>query len=50
MIGTGLPLVGLVVLYRDPYKTLFVARISYDTTEKKLERDFSQFGPIKSVR
>src|SRR6056297_3127844 len=24
----------------DPYKTLMVARLSYDTTEKKLRREF----------
>lgn len=34
----------------DPYKTLFVARISFDTTEKKLKREFEQFGPVKSIR
>lgn len=35
---------------RDPYKTLFVARMSYDTTEKKVRREFETYGPIKSVR
>merc|ERR1719160_2011639 len=34
----------------DPFKTLFVARISYDTTEKKLKREFEVFGSIKRVR
>jgi len=34
----------------DPWKTLFVARISYDTTEKKLKREFEVFGSIKRVR
>jgi len=34
----------------DPFKTLFVARISYDTTEKKLKREFEVFGSIKKVR
>jgi U1 small nuclear ribonucleoprotein len=34
----------------DAYKTLFVANMSYDTTEKKLRREFEQFGPIKNVR
>lgn len=34
----------------DPFKTLFVARISYDATEKKLRRDFEEYGPIKSIR
>lgn len=34
----------------DPFKTLFVARISFDTTEKKLKREFEVFGSIKKVR
>lgn len=34
----------------DPFKTLFVARISYDTTEKKMKREFEVFGAIKKVR
>ena len=34
----------------DPFKTLFVGRISYDATEKKLRREFEEYGPIKSIR
>jgi len=34
----------------DPFRTLFVARVSYDTTEKKLKREFEVFGSIKRVR
>merc|ERR1719454_1502435 len=34
----------------DPFKTLFVARVSYDTTEKKLKREFEVFGSVKKVR
>ncbi|KAI8807838.1 hypothetical protein BJ742DRAFT_678538 [Cladochytrium replicatum] len=34
----------------DPYCTLFVARLSYDTTEKHLRRIFDEFGPIKTIR
>ena len=34
----------------EPYRTLFVARLSYDTSESKLEREFEQFGPVKKVR
>ncbi|EFJ17734.1 hypothetical protein SELMODRAFT_58751, partial [Selaginella moellendorffii] len=33
----------------DPYKTLFVARISYETTEHKIKREFEAYGPIKRV-
>jgi U1 small nuclear ribonucleoprotein len=33
----------------DPYKTLFVARIAYETTERTLRRIFEEWGPIKSV-
>jgi len=34
----------------DSFKTLFVGRISYKTTEHKLKREFEQYGPIRSVR
>ncbi|XP_055941308.1 U1 small nuclear ribonucleoprotein 70 kDa-like [Argiope bruennichi] len=33
----------------DPYKTLFVARINYDTSEAKLRREFEIYGPIKKI-
>ncbi|CDW59694.1 U1 small nuclear ribonucleoprotein 70 kDa [Trichuris trichiura] len=33
----------------DPYKTLFVSRISYDTSEAKLRREFETYGPLKKV-
>ncbi len=33
----------------DPFRTLFVARISHDVTDKKLRREFEEFGPIKKV-
>lgn len=34
----------------DAYKTLFVGRLSYETTESKLHREFEQFGSIKALR
>ncbi|KAL9095548.1 MAG: hypothetical protein Q9163_006503, partial [Psora crenata] len=34
----------------DAFKTLFVARLSYDTTEKDLDREFGRFGPIERIR
>lgn len=34
----------------DPYKTLFVARINYDTSESKLRREFEIYGPIRKIR
>jgi RNA recognition motif-containing protein len=34
----------------DPYKVLFVARLSYDVKESDLEREFGRFGPIERVR
>ena len=34
----------------DAYKTLFVARLAYETTERKLQKEFEAFGPIVSVR
>lgn len=33
----------------DPYKTLFVARINYDSSESKLRREFEIYGPIKKI-
>ncbi|XP_054165425.1 U1 small nuclear ribonucleoprotein 70 kDa-like [Oppia nitens] len=33
----------------DPYKTLFVARINFDTTESKLRREFEAYGNIKKI-
>lgn len=34
----------------DAYKTLFIARLHYDTAESKLKREFEEYGPIKKVR
>ena len=34
----------------DPYKTLFVARLNYETSESKIKREFEAYGPIKRVR
>lgn len=34
----------------DAFKTLFVSRLSYDATEKDLEREFGKFGAIERVR
>ncbi|XP_003748634.1 U1 small nuclear ribonucleoprotein 70 kDa isoform X2 [Galendromus occidentalis] len=33
----------------DPFKTLFIARINYETSEGKLRREFEQYGAIKQV-
>ena len=33
----------------DPYKTLFVSRMSYDTEERDLERELGRYGPIERV-
>jgi len=34
----------------DPYKTLFVGRLNYDTSDHKLKREFETFGPVRKVR
>lgn len=34
----------------DPFKTLFVGHLSYETTERKLRREFEEFGPIHRIR
>jgi len=33
----------------DPYKTLFIGRINYDTSESKLRREMESYGPIKKI-
>ncbi len=34
----------------DPFKTLFVSRLSYDVNDKKLRKDFEEFGPVRSIK
>lgn len=34
----------------DPFKTLFLGRINYDTPESKLRREFEAYGPIRRIR
>ncbi|KAL8211137.1 hypothetical protein R6Q57_005574 [Mikania cordata] len=34
----------------DPFKTLFVAKLNYETTESRIKREFEAYGPIKRVR
>ena len=34
----------------DAFKTLFVSRLNYTTTEDDLEREFSRYGPIERIR
>ncbi|CAA0839571.1 U1 small nuclear ribonucleoprotein 70 kDa [Striga hermonthica] len=34
----------------NPYKTLFVARLNYETSESRVKREFEVYGPIKQVR
>ncbi|XP_071100143.1 U1 small nuclear ribonucleoprotein 70 kDa-like [Haliotis cracherodii] len=33
----------------EAYKTLFIARINYDTSESKLRREFEVYGPVKRI-
>ncbi|CAL1545951.1 unnamed protein product [Lymnaea stagnalis] len=33
----------------DPFKTLFVARINFDTSESKLRREFEVYGAVKKI-
>jgi U1 small nuclear ribonucleoprotein len=37
-------------LQGDPFRTLFISRLSYDVTEKKLRKEFEEYGPIKTLR
>lgn len=34
----------------DPYKTLFVSRLSYEVTEDDLQREFGRYGAIERIR
>ncbi|KAF9143714.1 hypothetical protein BGX30_014963 [Mortierella sp. GBA39] len=34
----------------DPYKTLHISRLSYESTEKDLRREFTMYGPIENIR
>lgn len=34
----------------DAFKTLIVARLSYEADERDLEREFGRYGPIERVR
>ncbi|CAB11649.1 RNA-binding domain-containing protein [Schizosaccharomyces pombe] len=34
----------------DPYKTMFLSRLSYDTKESDIEREFTRYGPIERIR
>ncbi|GCE99061.1 hypothetical protein ZYGM_004318 [Zygosaccharomyces mellis] len=34
----------------DPFKTVFVGRLPYDTTEMELQKEFSKFGDIERIR
>ncbi|KAI1318658.1 RNA-binding domain-containing protein [Xylariaceae sp. FL0255] len=34
----------------DPFKTLIVARLSYEANEGDLEKEFCRFGPIERIR
>ncbi|KAL1606378.1 hypothetical protein SLS60_003780 [Paraconiothyrium brasiliense] len=34
----------------DAFKTLFVSRLNYTTTEEDLEREFGRYGPIERIR
>lgn len=33
----------------NPFNTLFVGRLAYETTERKLRREFEQYGAIKQI-
>jgi len=33
----------------DAFKSLFVARVNYDTSESKLRREFEVYGPIRKI-
>ena len=34
----------------DPYRTIFVGRLNYNTSEDRLHREFNIFGQVENVR
>jgi len=34
----------------DPFRTLFVSRVNFDSSESKLRREFESYGPIKQIK
>lgn len=50
MVNVGDPHADKEKKTKDAYKTLFVGRISYETTEKQLQQEFEVYGPIRNVR
>lgn len=34
----------------DPFKTLFISRLSYEATEDDLHREFGVYGPIEHLK
>lgn len=34
----------------DPMKTLFIANLSFDVSERKLRKEFEEYGPINRIR
>jgi U1 small nuclear ribonucleoprotein len=34
----------------DPYKTLIVARLKYETNERTIKLEFEKYGVVKSVK
>lgn len=34
----------------DPYCTVFIGRLDFQTTEERLRREFEDFGPIEGLR
>ena len=34
----------------DPYRTLFISRLSFAATEEDLRREFNMYGPIERIR
>jgi U1 small nuclear ribonucleoprotein len=37
-------------LNTNPFRTIFVCRISYETTDARLKKEFELYGPIKSIK
>ena len=40
----------IVTLQGDPFKTLFLARVSYKVSENELKKVFGEYGTIRNIR
>ena len=50
LLGSQVSSVVAGVTFGDPFKTLFISRLSYEATESDLSKEFGVYGPIERIR